>query len=488
MKNIRIAINPILKRRHGPEIHWTWRTLLSGIGSTWEEVPIDSECDIAYVSNPALVPSARLCIQADPGAWAQPATFKLGRIGRYNGLTYPTFEDETALSSIVQRAEGRLVCERDLIFAVFWLATGQEERYWPKDQHGFFDLSGTTTLQEQVLPQALASQISCWLEQTLYELGYPPGQPRWPHGKRAAAAVGHDVDYPQVKRLIEPLRILVRRKQRGLSPALEVLAGRRHHWQFPAWVELEKQLQTRSAFYFVPRQGSLLEYATGTPDPFYDVASKPFRELFRYLRGEGFEVGLHASYLAYQSREKFAAEKQRLEEATNRPVVGNRHHYWHLNPDNVEETLLIHEQIGLKYDASLIHENYLGWRRGLSQPFFPFYQAQRRELKTLQLSTAWMDDHLFGHREDNSGDRFELLKALADRAAEQRGCLLIDIHEYVFDDKLFPGWRQCYRQLWEYLLDRGDFWFATPAQIAAHWTARYADLVQASQGLNEGMA
>ncbi len=487
MSRIRIAIDPYLSKIYGPEIHWTWRLLLTGIGWAWSEVAPESDCDIAYVSNVTVAPHARLCIQANPLAWQQPAGHRLERIAGQNGLSFPIFTGDDYDGQPTQSSDGRIICRRDLIFDVFWLATGQEERYWPQDKHGFFNLTGSIILQEKILHQALASQISGWLERSLLELGCPPPTPRWPQGKRAAAAVGHDVDYPQVIRWLEPLRIVLRQGRRGLSPALEVLMGRRSHWQFAAWMELEKSLQTRSAFYFVPRQGSLLEYATGTPDTFYDVTSAPFRQLFRHLAQEGFEIGLHPSYLAYQSREKFAAEKQKLEEACGQPVVGNRHHYWHLNPANIEETMLVHEQVGLRYDTSLIHNRYLGWRRGLSQPFFPFLQAKRRELKTLQIPTAWMDDQLFGLRSDNPGDRRELLRSLADRTAEQGGCLLIDVHDYVYDDQLFPDWAYTYSQLWEDMLARGDFWFATPAQIAEHWIDRYRNLIQASHGLNQAM-
>jgi hypothetical protein len=462
--------------------------MLTGIGWAWEEVTLDSACDIAYVSEPAEAPKASLCIRATPTAWARPADCRLGSVGRQDGLAHPLFERKAAVPDPVQARSSQLICHRDLVFDVFWLVTGQEEQHWPRDRHGFFDLTGTAVLREHVLRQAVASQIVVWLQKTLLDLGCPPPVPRWPYGKRAAAAVGHDVDYPEVKRWLEPLRILARKGGQGLSPALDVLAGRRHHWHFPAWVEMEKQLQTRSAFYFVTRQGSLLEFASGMPDPFYDVTSKRFRRLFHYLAEEGCEVSLHTSYLAYRSREKFAAEKQRLEEASGRPVVGNRHHFWHLNPNDAEETLLIHEQVGLKYDSSLIHDRYLGWRRGLSQPFFPFHQAERRELKTLQIPTAWMDDQLFGMQAYNPGDRSKLLRALADRVAEQGGCLLIDVHNYVFDDILFPEWAATYRRLWEYLLDRGDFWFGTPAEIANHWIARYESLVKASRGLREGGA
>jgi hypothetical protein len=98
-----------------------------------------------------------------------------------------------------------------------------------------------------------------------------------------------------------------------------------------------------------------------------------------------------------------------------------------------------------------------------------------------------MDDQLFGHRQDNPGDRLEILKSLADLVAAQQGCLLIDVHDYVFDDVLFPGWARTYRALWEYLVSRSDFWIDTPNRIADHWLQRYAAIAQASRGLT-GMA
>jgi hypothetical protein len=488
MGKIRIAIDPRLTARYGSEIHWTWRLLLTGIGWAWEEVTLESACDVAFAVDQARAPQARFCICANPEAWAQPAACRLRSAECHNGAVHLVFEGETARQDPVQTSAGRVICQRDLIFDVFWLVTGQEEQHWPKDRHGFFDLTGTAMLREQALRQALASQISFWLEGTLLDLGCPPPMPRWPDGKRAAAGVGHDVDYPQVIRWLEPIRIVARQGMKGFSSALAVLVGQRSHWHFADWVAMEKRLQTRSAFYFVARQGSLLKYAAGTPDPFYDINSERYRRLFHDLSQEGFEVGLHTSYLAYQSQDMLFAEKHRLEEASDLPVTGNRHHYWHLNPDDIEDTLLLHEQVGFKYDSSLIHERYLGWRRGLSQPFFPFHQAQRRELKTLQIPVSWMDDHLFGHSTHNPGDRWELLRTLADRAAHQGGCLLIDVHDYVFDDVLFPRWADTYRRLWEYLLSRGDFWLGTPAQIADHWIARYQSLVQASRGLSRGTA
>lgn len=453
----------------------------------WEQVPLTEPCEIAFVRNPAAVPQASFCIKAEPGKWANPAKYRFQAISEIDGLSFPIYQQDSADAAIYRTSSGRWVCDRDIVFDLFWLATGQEERYLSKDKHGFFDLTSTLVLKHNLLQQALGSSIIKWIESRLACLGFRSAFPRWCDGKIAAACIGHDVDYPQVVRWLEPLRILHRRGLAGLDSAWQVLMGRRHHWQFQAWMDMEKQLQARSAFYFVARQGSLFQYATGTPDPFYDITSQPFRELFGVLLDQGFEIGLHASYLSYTSRDKLAAEKRKLEEASGIPIVGNRHHYWHLNPSDVEETLWLHEQVGFCYDTSLTHNYQLGWRRGLLHPFFPFHQHQRRELKTLQISTAWMDDQLLGQRDVNPGERMEQLRTLANRVATQGGCLMIDVHDYVFDDRLFPDWAQTQRELWEHLLNRGDFWFATPAQVAQSWSARYLHLVRSSQGLDQGL-
>lgn len=486
MQRLTIAIDPDLKKRFGPEICWTWRLLLSGMGFSWAEVPMNgSRCDVVYATGPRYVTDCRLYVCANIEAWAQKSSRRFHAVGRCDGCSYPMYEGEDQPAKLFDDVDGCRMCVRDIIFDVFWLATGQEERYWPKNRHGHFDLGATAFYREQALRLALASSIGSELRKSLIKLGCPAPLPRWPYGRRAAACFSHDVDYPEVVRWLEPLRIFQRQGWRGLSAALSVVTGSRHHWHFMPWVELEKGLNIRSAFFFVARQGSLLKYAAGTPDPFYDIQSDRFRKLFKNLADEGFEIGLHSSYRAFESREKFADEKRLLEAVSGQEIWGNRHHYWHLNPDNPESTLRLHEQIGLKYDTSLIHERYVGWRRGLAWPFFPFHQKERRELKTLQIPTAWMDDQLFGYRQDNPGDALEILRALADNTAEQGGCLLTDVHNYVFDDVLFPGWANAYRYLCEYLIARSDFWIDTPGQIARHWIQRYHSITEASQGLTE---
>jgi hypothetical protein len=485
MHQLTIFIDPALTADHGPEIHWAWRTLLTGIGYAWRVVDADAaECDITYTAAPETGPRARVRVSADPGRWRAPASFRLAGIAEYGDWALPFYDTDSSGAPFLAGAEQQLRIGRDIIFDFFWLATGQEEAAFPKNKHGHLDLTDTPYIDERALRRAMASGIGAGLERALLLQGLPSPMPRWPHGRRAAAAGTHDVDYPEVIRWLEPLRIIARQGPAGIAAARDVAAGRRTHWHFANWMQTEQRFGMRSAFYFVARKGSLAEYAAGTPDSFYDVRKPQFRALFAELRDAGFEVGMHASYRAFESCERFAAEKRLIESMSGGQVLGNRHHYWHLDPRDPEATLLIHEQIGLLYDASLFHDHYVGWRRGLCWPFFPFHRGERRALRTLQLPTAWMDDQAFGQRASNPGDPGEILRALVDRVAAQGGLMLANIHDYVYDHALFPGWSQLYFALLDDLAARGEFWMATPAQIARHWVDRAAALASASYGLD----
>lgn len=481
---VRIAIDPALAAWRA-EITYTWRTLLTGMGYSWyEEQWQAAPVTIAYTTDPAQAPPAQIVIHACAERWTNPALARLRGHTIQRGYTLPLLEgDHEHVQPVV--VHGSLHIGHDPIFAAFWLLSGYEEEQYPTLKHGYRDLTGSPMLTQGLLRRGMASAIGCWLAEILQQCGLPPGIPRWPNGAVLAATCGHDVDYPEVVRWLEPLRIVQRQGMRGLRAARDVITGRRHHWHFHSWIALEEQIGARSAFYFVARKGSLLEYATGRPDPFYDVQAPHFRALFRELSAAGWEIGLHASYLAYTDRRIFAAERERLAVASDQPIEGNRHHYWHLHPQQPEQTLLIHEQVGFHYDASLTHNRYLGWRRSSTWPFFPWHRRLRRAIRTLQLPTGWMDDHLFGQKQFNPGERDTLLGDLRETVSRQGGLLLVDVHDYVYDDTLFPGWAATYRSLWEDLAARGRVWFATPAAIARYWSARASHIAETSHGLGE---
>lgn len=236
MQTLRLALDPSLDERYAPEIAWTWRYLLTGAGYAWHVCNLAEPSDIAYVAEPQRAPFARLVIQATPRLWERRSAPRLVGVAAVDGFTHPLYNGERADEQLIVGNQGRLILNRDILFDVFWLLTGQEETHFPKNRHGYVDLSGTPYLRDHVVRQGLASGIGVCFEHLLGETGIPPGEPRWRHGKRAAAAISHDVDYPEVVRWLEPLRVLLRQGMRGLPAAIDVMTGKRHHWQFtPGW-------------------------------------------------------------------------------------------------------------------------------------------------------------------------------------------------------------------------------------------------------------
>jgi hypothetical protein len=487
MKPIRVAVDPILIDFSGARLHWALRQLISGCGWSWQEVSLEDECDLALVASNQHS-SAKVVIQSDLRLWNHSDVRQLDKMVAWEGLILPSYKGiENASEGLLSRIEHSWMLYRDVIYDFYWLVTGQHEAELKKDSQGFFDLADGTFKDSLVFREAIASRFATWFQQLLIGAGCSEPLPRWPEGKKAALCSGHDVDYPEVIRYLEPLRVIARQGLKGVAASLQVALGTRHHWHFQSWINLENEFSLRSAFYFVPRQGSLIQYATGTPDPFYDIKAPRFDQLFKLLNENDYEVGMHASYMAYQNVDTLIAEKNRLEEASGTTVVGNRHHYWHLNPADPEQTLLFHEKAGFLYDASLVHNRYIGWRRHTTWPYFPFHQAENRELRTLQIPVSWMDDHLFGFKNLNPGENLSILQALAQRTVNQGGCFTIDIHDYVFDPVLFPGWSDIYREFLAYLQNRGDFWFALPKEICQHWSSRYRSIINNSQGLSCGL-
>lgn len=483
MTPVRVFVDPSLLERFSREIFSTWRYILVGAGIAWRQTAVpDEHCDVAFVCDPG-TSSAAVTITADPAKWARPRDLRFERLCTSGTITHPRFVGDVDGAGVLRRCDSRTEFRRDVVFDIFWLLTGQDEPQWPQYAHGFTDLSGAPLDRRRLLTVGVASQLACGIGDAIAQRTRVDAVPRWPGGKRAAAAGSHDVDYPEVVRWLEPARVLARRGVGRWREALSVATGSRHHWQFRDWLTLESALGFRSAFYFTVRQGSLAQRALGTPNPFYDVFAPHFRQLFVELRESGSEIGLHPSYSACEFDDAVEAEKARLEEAVGAEIAGSRHHYWRLLPSDPAATLRQHERAGLAYDASLSFDRHLGWRRASTWPFFPFDATLGRDLTTLQIPTGWMDDQLFGMTAFNPGDRTDLLLGLVETAASQGGCVLVDVHEYVYDEALFPGWAETYRRLFEHLVQRGDFWIATPAAIAQHWRQRDEDIRKQSAGL-----
>lgn len=483
-----IALDETALASGGARLLWSLRLFLVSAGFAWRQVSYretDMVIDLAIGMAP---PSkkARLFISFANDRWQSPYTDKTMVNAMLRDIVAATPRGD-GLFGVWAQAGQTESGVRDVLFDLYFLVSGQCDNVWDHDKSSQA-LQGTIKSEgmADVTKQAVASLIINQLAKVITRDHSVSLVPRWPHGYTAAACLSHDVDYPEVVRWLEPLRILKKSGFRNWGLAWSVAIGKKSHWHFASWLAVEAKRGMKSAFYFVPRKGSLVEYGLGTPDSFYDVRSKRFRELFKALKDKGWEVGIHASFRACESEETFAKQIARLEECSGQKVLGGRHHYWRLLPGNPQATLLMHERLGLLYDSSLGHERTIGWRRHMAWPFHPFIEGEGRETRTLQIPPVWMDDHLFGYKHLNPGDSAEILRSTLNATIELGGCLMVDVHDYVFDDDLYPGWSKLYLGLLDDIKSRPHVWRATPGEVAKHWLDRERYIETQSHGLTSG--
>lgn len=233
------------------------------------------------------------------------------------------------------------------------------------------------------------------------------GRLRWiPDGKRCVVVLSHDADTPidpgdprhAAWRAGHSLRggDVLQAGRHALSAAARTarrLRQRRERaWLFEELTAVETRLGFRSTFFFCARSRS---DPHGSPfDESYDIAAPRFRRLFASLHDGGFEVGLHASYNARDDVRLLTEECERLERISGLPVLGNRHHYWHMNQP-FWSTLDDHAAAGLVYDSSVAFDESPGYRLGFAFPCKLWNPIRDGRIEAIQIPTMVMDGGYF---------------------------------------------------------------------------------------------
>jgi hypothetical protein len=437
VQRLTVGLSPRVSA-HAPELKYVFRTLLRiagfGVEFVWADTPGSASLDIYY--GPRSDTPARLRIDASALTLSE---FRRDPVSvrEEQGLPICLFPGDPAHG--LERLNDPAAFGSDIIRTCFWLLTGSSESSLPRDRWDNIDLSNAFVFRHGLLERPVVSLYAAFLREFFRKHGMTPLPLPWTGGGAAAFCFSHDVDYPEMIRWIEAVRLLRMRGIKAFPSLVGVVKGSNHFWKFADWVHWQRQFGTQPAFYFSAVQGSFLRYVTGTPDCFYDVRSPRFHELFRYLADEGCEIGLHASFRSHEEPGRIATERASLQEASGATVDGNRHHYWRLNPKAPHETLVLHERAGFTYDSSLGFEYGPGFRRAICHPFHVYHPGERREVRTLQLPPAWMDDH-FDRRLAWNGIRSPEVAArtLLDVARATGGMVLVDYHARGMNSDFFP--------------------------------------------------
>ncbi len=479
---IQVALHPSVSRWEA-EVKYAFRTLLRTAGYAYEfRWAEEGQAADIYYGPAADTVTAPLQIFAARRAFADAPHIEPRALYKQGPLEFLDFGEPRHAAE--KSETGGLRFHNDIVFSCYWLLTGAREPFYARDRWDNLHLDGSFFLDHQLPAKPLVSLYAAHLREFFTARGRAAVPLPWTRGQGTVAfAFSHDVDYPQMIRWVECARLLRARGAKAWPSISGVLRGTNHFWKFLDWTEFEKRLGARGAFYFMARQGSLPEYALGTPDAFYDIARPEFRELFAQLRDAGAEIGLHASFLAHRSAAQLRAEREKVEAASGAHVEGNRHHYWHLDPAAPHETLRRHEEAGLVYDSSLAFEFYPGFRRGICHPFRVFHPGERRELSVVQVPPAWMDDH-FDRRlaENKIADPDTFARQLVELARSTGGAVVVDYHQRGMNADFYPKYGPWLARFIEQNFD-SSVTYQTPGEIARHYIAHENSLSAASRDL-----
>jgi|TARA_B100001971_G_C18261860_1_gene587709 peptidoglycan/xylan/chitin deacetylase (PgdA/CDA1 family) len=254
---------------------------------------------------------------------------------------------------------------------------------------------------------------------------------KWPKNKKFAACLSHDVDIAFKYNLIGSLKEIKNNPKSFFSVLFKAVTKENPYWQFEKIIELEKRFDFRSTFFFCAKRRYI-------KDPYYNIRNIKIRNIINKLDKEGFEIGLHGSYLSYNNLKYLKEEKSILESVLNKKISGNRQHFLNFT----ERTSKILSELDFSYDSSFGDRNKVGFKDG---KFFPFYYG-----KLLEIPINIMDATLFTQY-GSFENAWKNLKNLIDLAIKKKALITFNWHQRVFYDLEFKRWGKLYIQILEYL-------------------------------------
>jgi hypothetical protein len=305
--------------------------------------------------------------------------------------------------------------------------------------------------------------------------------PRWPDGKRFAAALTHDVDDVTLRSWRAAFRLLARaRTPRSYALRAGVHAlwraalrppGDDPYWNFDRWASVEARHGFRSAFYWVPPAGRTHEY-----DPLYrpedtigfEGRRRRLADVLRELAGQGHEIGVHGSYLSHRSAGELGRQRATLERAAGQPVTGIRQHFLRFD---VRATWRAQSEAGFAYDTTLGYNELPGFRAGIAAPFRPWDAERRQPHDLLELPLTMMDGALFRALRLDEAEASRRVAGHLEQVDWSGGLAVLLWHPNAAAERQFPGWWGPYETALESLSTR-EAWVARPDQIAQWWLER----------------
>lgn len=214
-------------------------------------------------------------------------------------------------------------------------------------------------------------------------------------------------------------------------------------WNFDKIMTVESKYGVRSSNYFLFESIKFNLFKPGSWKLSlgrYDSNDPNIKLIIRELDQNGWEIGLHGSYLSYMNLSLMKSEKLILEDILGKKVYGIRQHYLNLS----ETTWSIQKEAGFLYDTSLGFTREIGFKDARVAPFRPF------DDHFLEIPLVIMDSCFASDKQ-----RWKKLDMITQQAVTNNGIIVLNWHNNNLDPRDFPHYFEYYEELIKYFKDKG---------------------------------
>jgi len=280
----------------------------------------------------------------------------------------------------------------------------------------------------------------------------------WPHGKKIALALTHDVDMTRKYGLKNLLIHAGRgRWQDFIDHYRQSVFKENVYWNFDELLQFYRQKKFKSTLFFLARAWENFQYR-------YQVRSNKFRQLFEKILAEGHEIALHSSRYAFSHPSRILKEKKKLEKMIGQPVYGVRQHYLRLQ---FPQAWQYFAAAGFKYDSSCGYNHSVGFRAGTSG-IFPTFNYQTAQINSLQEIPILLMDYPWSSYFDSEEESKMIFDKIYRDIEKSQGVLNILWHPSNLAEPVF---RAVWNNMFDWINGR-NFYLDTLWMIHQWWEKR----------------
>ncbi|MEN8202213.1 MAG: polysaccharide deacetylase family protein [Bacteroidota bacterium] len=215
-------------------------------------------------------------------------------------------------------------------------------------------------------------------------------------------------------------------------------------WDFEFLRQAEEKHGFKSAFFFLPKDQLHV-------DAYYSFNEPRVRKLFKSLKEQGCELGIHGTVRSSTSPEALTAEIKELEKHVDQPIHGIRQHRLMFDRSL---THAIHHQAGLLYDSSLAYADHEGFRNSYCLPFRPYDHEKDGMYDTWEIPLTVMDVTLFDYRKLSFPQALDSVRDLLEEVNKFKGVFVLLWHNGQNDEFLLPGITDFYMEVMRTIAER----------------------------------